>query len=196
MLNLASSQNILNDISLPVMRVRKLDTEKLDITTKEGFDLMYSRYSNKIFGFFMSHLQDKVLAEDLLQDVFTDLWAKRHQTNILGPLENYLITVCRYKLVDFIRSQKKELRVDVALRPEKSSEATPEDSLIFSEFKSRVLESFKQMPTRTKEIFLLSRKQGLTNRQIADNMKLSEKTVEYHIGKTLKHLRTYLSSFF
>lgn len=178
------------------MRVRKLDTEKLDIATKEGFDLVYSRYSTKIFGFFMLHLQDRILAEDLLQDVFADLWSKRHQTKILGPMENYLITVCRYKLVDYIRSQKKELLVDLELRPEKSSEETPEESLIFSEFKSRMLKSFKQMPTRTKEIFLLSRKQGLTNRQIAENMNLSEKTVEYHIGKTLKHLKTYLSSFF
>ena len=173
------------------MKVRRLQKENLEITTKSGFNELYNLYASKAFGFLLHHLQNEKEAEDLLQDVFADLWYKRHKIEVKGAMENFLITACKYKLVDYFRKNKKALILELDTVPQKSTGTTPEDMVVFNELKSKLLTNFKKMPTRTKEVFLLSRKSGLTNKEIAKNKKVTEKAVEYHISKMLQQLKTY-----
>ena len=178
------------------MKVRRLEKEKLDITKKSGFDKLYELYSYKAFSFLIHHLQNRQEAEDLLQDVFANLWYKRHEIEVKGEMENFLITSCKNKLVDYFRKNKTTSSLEVVHVSEKSNSSTPEDLMVFSELKSKMLKNFRKMPARTKEVFLLSRKNGLTNKEIAKNLQVTEKTVEYHISKTLKQLKTYFFLLF
>ncbi|MEM7108312.1 MAG: sigma-70 family RNA polymerase sigma factor [Bacteroidota bacterium] len=177
------------------MRARKLEEENFDITTINGFNRLYDLYASKVFGFLMHNLQDEMAAEDLLQDLFTDTWQRRYEIKVRDSLEKYLISACKYKLIDFYRKADKVSDLE-QVKPRENSSITPEDWVIFSQSKSRMFAIFNKMPVRTKEIFLLSRKQGLSNKEVAKNLKVSEKTVEYHISKTLKLLRTYFFIFF
>lgn len=178
------------------MKVRRLKEEKLDITKKSDFNRIYELYGYKAFSFLIHHLQNRQEAEDLLQDVFVNLWQKRHEIEIKGKMENFLITSCKNKMIDHFRKNKKILHQDLEDIPEKQVVTTPEDVMVLAELKSKMLGNFKKMPTRTKEIFLLSRKNGLTNKEIAKNLKITEKTVEYHIRKTINQLRTLYSFLF
>lgn len=178
------------------MKVGRLQEEKPDIATKSGFNALYEGYASKAFGFLLHHLQNEKEAEDLLQDVFADLWHKRHRIEVKGQMENFLITACKYKLIDHFRKNKNRSILEVDPAPQKWAVPTPEDMMLLSELKSRLFASFKKLPARTKEVFLLSRKEGLTNKEIAKNLFVSEKTVEYHIGKTLKQLKTYFFLLF
>ncbi|MEM6895707.1 MAG: sigma-70 family RNA polymerase sigma factor [Bacteroidota bacterium] len=178
------------------MKVRTLEEEKLDITKKSDFNQIYELYGYKAFSFLIHHLQNRQEAEDLLQDVFANLWHKRHQIEVKGKMENFLITSCKYRLIDHFRKNKKISHQQLEGVPEKQVSTTPEDIMVLSELKSKMLSNFKKMPTRTKEVFLLSRKNGLTNKEIAENLKITEKTVEYHIRKTISQLRTLFSFLF
>ncbi|MEM6841399.1 MAG: RNA polymerase sigma-70 factor [Bacteroidota bacterium] len=170
--------------------------EGYDITTKEGFTTLYDLYSSKVFGFLMHNLQDSEEAKELLQDVFADVWHQRHSIKIQRSVESYLITMCKYKLVDYFKNDRNVVSLETSSPTETSSSTTPEDWAIFTQVKARMLTAFKKMPARTKEIFLLSRKEGLTNKEIAHNLNVTEKTVEYHITKTLKQLKTFFFIFF
>ena len=178
------------------MKIRKLQIDHLDITTYSGFKSIYDEYSPKVYGFFMDKLRNPELVEDLLQDVFSDIWENRHKIVLKGPLENYLMTVCKYKIIDFNKSRQRAVMLDSANTSKQRSNTTPEDWLIYSELKAKTLSTLKTLPTRTKEVFIKSRLKGLSNGEIAKKLNVSEKTVEYHIGKSLKLLRKNFHTFF
>lgn len=178
------------------MSARKLNEQPINITTKAGFDTLYDLYAAKVFGFLMHNLQNNDEAKDLLQDVFADVWHQRHSTNITTSIERYLITISKYKLIDFYKKNQKVVALETSPLSEQATSATPEDWVVFTQMKERMLTAFQNMPTRTKEIFFLSRKDGLTNKEIAKNLNVTEKAVEYHITKTLKQLKTFFFLFF
>lgn len=68
----------------------------------------------------------------------------------------------------------------------------PEELLIFDEQKNLAFSTLKKFPIRTREVFLMSRKNAMKTKEIAKKLSLSEKSVEYHITKALKLMRTYL----
>lgn len=109
-------------------------------------------------------------------------------------MESYMITICKYKLIDHYKAQSKVPEVKNDQQIELLS-PSPEEGIIFKQQKTEMLAAFKKMPPKTKQIFLLSRNKGLSNKEIANNLNVSEKTVEYHISKILKKLKTLLSIF-
>ncbi|MEM6736587.1 MAG: sigma-70 family RNA polymerase sigma factor [Bacteroidota bacterium] len=177
------------------MTVRKLVNNTPDFTTKEGFNALYYQHSVRAFEFLMRKLKNKSQAMDLLQDVFADIWHRRYNIDVKISMESYIITICKYKLIDHYKAQLKLSEIKDSQQTELFS-SSPEDGMIFMQKKTQMLAAFKKMPTKTKRIFLLSRRQGLSNKEIAKDLSVSEKTVEYHISKILKKLKTFIFIFF
>lgn len=164
--------------------------ENIDFRNPAGFERLYRLYASKIYALCIHKLRSKEEAEEIVQEVFKSVWLRRNRIDLDQPLESYLIRAAQYKIVDHYRSleRKQSLFSKVSAEMNKVRNLT-EETVFFEELKTNLLLSFKKLPKQAKEIFLLSRKDGLTNKEVALRMAISEKTVEYHMSKALKALR-------
>lgn len=153
--------------------------------------MAYEFYSGKLFGLCIKRVGQAEIAQDIVQEVFKSLWEKRHTLKVEGSLENYLITATKYKLIDHYRKARQNQLVELQ-GTELLKDNSLEENLVFEDVKQKALRTIRHVPSKAREVFLLSRNHGMTNKQIALQLSISEKTVEYHMSKALKLMRQQL----
>lgn len=163
-----------------------------------AFTALYDRYWDKLYFLAGQKLKDLFEAEHMVQDVFMDLWKRRHSLNIeiVHSLEGYLVVAVKYRILNLLAKKAREadLQKQVALQSAVADDTT-ETWMDFKELHQRYHEQLAALPPQCALAFAL-RDEGLTYREIADTMDIAPKTVEMHIGRALKTLRTRLGSFF
>ena len=176
----------------------KLTDEQLTALLKKGdqqaFAEIYNRYAERLAGFAASKLYNLDDARDILHDMFVKLWEGREQLNITSTLQSYLFAIMRHRIIDKIR--KNITREDYAAMAQSLStvyDAGIEKQVEANELKQTIDKSLDQLSPRIKEIYKLSREEGLNNHEIAERLNLSEQTVKNQLSAALKHLRGSLS---
>lgn len=176
---------------------RKIDKEvlsRLKAGDEAAFENLYWSYNSYVFNFISSLLYDNSLAEDLTQNVFLKIWERRENIDPEQGLDAYLFTIAR----NFVyKETENKLRFictsmtsgDVFNAPDELMEERI-DAASLQEYIDTLVE---QLPPSRREIFLLSRRQHLSNKEIALRLSISEKTVENQITNTLHFLREKLS---
>ncbi|HEX5026769.1 MAG TPA: RNA polymerase sigma-70 factor [Agriterribacter sp.] len=154
---------------------------------EHAFSEVYRRYWRTLFGIATSRLRNIQVAEDIIHDVFASLWKNRH-TQKIESLQHYLAAATRYMIFKAIRRSAGEQRY-LASRSEPVSEFKLENSLHNKYLLEFVNREIDMLPHRCRTIFKYSREEGMTNKQIAVEMKISPKTVENQINKALHQLR-------
>lgn len=157
-----------------------------------AFEILYNKYSSKVYAVAYNLFRDKDVCEDLVQELFIDLWAKRSTLRI-SSLEWYLKVAIKNRVLMYIRSKKATLDLSaIAMLTEKYST----DSKVIQNDISAILdENVGRLPDRCREIFTLSRKEYLSNKEIALRLNISVKTVENQMTIALRHLRTGLTDY-
>ena len=136
------------------------------------------------------------MSEDIIQDVFLDLWNKRESLIINISLKAYLYACTRYKVYEYFRKNKNKLRVDLLDDLNKRlTESTPLTKLMHKELVQHIENVVATLPEKCRLVYTLSREQKLSHKEIADQLNISPKTVENHITKALKTLKLSLGSF-
>lgn len=152
---------------------------------KEIFNNNYSGLVNYSFAI----IKDRNTAEDIVQSVFIQLWENNKILQLQKP-ETYLLKCVKYKSLDFVKSplRKKEILSDTL--PEKwETEKTgfKEEDIV------PMLHFFcAKLPPKMQQVFLMSRQKGMTYKEIANELQISIKTVENHMGAALKKMRVLL----
>jgi len=162
---------------------------------EQAFAEIYKRYAEKLAGFAGSKLYSLDDARDILHDIFVKLWEGREQLHITSNLQSYLFAVIRHRIIDKIR--KNITREEYASAAQSFDIAYVADAgkqLELKELKQTISQSLDQLSPRIKEIYKLSREEGLSNREIAEKLNLSEQTVKNQLSAALKHLRQTLGS--
>jgi RNA polymerase sigma-70 factor (ECF subfamily) len=162
--------------------------------TEKDFEKVYNSLWSKLYCVAYNYFRDKTTAQEIVQDVFVNLWMKRATVNEITDLESYLFKSVRNKIYDQfdkIASQEK-LKQQVALQASEKTDSTKED-IEYADTLELINQEIDLMPTKTKEIFRLSRFDQYTNDEIAGRLHLSGKSVEYHITRALKRLRLRLN---
>lgn len=159
---------------------------------RKAFELLYNRYSSKVYQVAYNLFRDRDVCEDLVQELFIDLWAKRNRLNITS-LEWYLKVAIKNRVLMYIRTQKATLDLSaIAMLTEKYSA----DSKLMQNDISTILENnVERLPEKCRQIFKLSRKEYLSNKEIASRLNISTKTVENQITIALRYLRTGLTDY-
>jgi RNA polymerase sigma-70 factor (family 1) len=177
----------------------KLTDEQLIILLKKGdqqaFAEIYSRYAESLAGFAGSKLYSLDDARDLLHDMFVKLWENREQINITSTLQSYLFAIIRHRIIDKIR--KNITREEYASMRQSLNAAYQDsaDKLVeVKELRQTIEKSLDQLSPRVKEIYKLSKEEGLNNQEIAQRLNLSEQTVKNQLSAALKHLRKSLAT--
>ncbi|WP_462267191.1 RNA polymerase sigma-70 factor [Mucilaginibacter sp.] len=158
-----------------------------------AFELIYKQYAAKLYAKAYHLLRNREASEDIIQELFTELWLKRHQLHI-SNLQAYLKTATRNRVLMYMRRNKVSLSDEVIdLLAEKYSHA---DSRLLQKDLAEALEvNVARLPEKCRQIFSLSRMQQLSNREIADLLHIAPKTVENQITIALRYLRAGLSDF-
>ena len=137
----------------------------------------------------MYRLNDHEAALDIVQEVFEKFWKYRDNYDASRPLENYIVSIAKNLIIDHYKRNSEKQFEQSEEKDQKIHPISPEDTFIYNEQKNLVLSAIRKFPSKTKEIFFLSRIKGFKNKEIAEMLSVSEKSVEYHITKVLKEMK-------
>lgn len=166
-----------------------------DQGSEEAFGELYERYFRPLFNHVYSKVNDEFLAQEIIQELFLSLWQQRHKNTIL-ICRPYLFSSAKKLIISHYRkefarkhhySQWEASRNDV-------TNSTDQETLA-ADLQSQYEKGLYLLPIKCREVFVMSR-QGLSNREIALQLAISEKAVEKHITKALRILKYHLRDYF
>lgn len=157
---------------------------------EKAFAGLYDRYWEPLFGYVMRVLQDKDDSMDVVQDTFVTVWQQRTTLGNVQSFKAYIYSIARYKALRYIRMNiRKRDYLSSLLNFLQAHEESPEDQLITGELQSIINAEVENLPPKMREVFLLSREQHLSYREIAAKLNISDKTVKKQISNSLKLIR-------
>lgn len=170
---------------------RKL-IEKIRQGDEKAFEVIFHRFYPVLCSFAAQFTKDDNIAEEIVQDLFIRLWEKKSFISIEFSLENYLLKAVKNQCINFLEQKKvQQKKIDDYLAENKTNQS--DDFSFFDlDLIHKIEESIASLPKKRREIFLLSREEGLKYSEIADVMNISIKTVETQMGLALKTLRKKL----
>ncbi|WP_425884024.1 RNA polymerase sigma-70 factor [Parabacteroides sp. ASD2025] len=170
-----------------------------------SFNTLYTRYYKKAFLFTKSFVHDESVAEDIVSDALIKLWEslkeKEKGTDYTDAL---LLTILKNKSLDHLKHEaikaeaihsmsslnQRELEIRIS-----TLQACNPEEIFSEEVKKIITDTLATLPEQTRHIFIMSRFQNKSNKEIAEQLGVSVKGVEYHITKALKPLRLSLKDY-
>lgn len=161
---------------------------------EQAFHYLFNKYYRRLLGYASRFVDDYAVAEDLVQDSFARLWEKREILEAVS-LSALLFTMVRNNCLNYLKRQAvvdihsvdwlanldgEERLYNLDFSPD------AEMSLLYKELVAQIPQVLEQLPPRSREIFLMSRRQGLKNREIAERLAISTTAVEKHIKRALE----------
>jgi RNA polymerase sigma-70 factor (ECF subfamily) len=163
---------------------------------KVVFDYIFNYYYSSLCTFSMQYINDHEMVEDLVQDLFVNLWSEAPNINIRSSLKSYLFASVRNRCLDFLKHKKvSEKHRTYHLYSADSNENSTDHYFSESELRQTLHKSLEKLSPRCREIFELSRMHGLSNKDISEKLEISKRTVELQISNALKILRKELVEF-
>lgn len=170
---------------------------RLRISDVAAFRKLFDIFNRPIHRFVSYKLADSDVAEDITQEVFVKLWENRADVQPERSIKSYLYTIANNLTLNHIRHSKivRKYQENTRSISEHLSESSPEQLLEQVEFDEAVLSAINHLPEKSRIVFQLSRMENLSYKEIAARLDISVKTVESHIGKSLKLLRLALQDY-
>jgi len=161
-----------------------------------AFDAFYKIYSGRLFGFVFSIIKQELDAEGIVQEVFIKIWESRHKIADYSTFESFLFSIAHNTTISLLRkrlNEKKYLEHLRSIQVEISSTDIIEE-IHFNEIKEKFDHLINRLSPRQKEIYLLSREDGLTHKEIAEKLGISKNTVEIHMSKAIKFIKSNIDN--
>ena len=190
----------LNSIhKLITLKVTKSNSELILLIQKDdrvAFYNIYERYSKRLYGFVLRYIKLKEDAEEIVQVVFVKIWESRNKIDAYASFESFLFTIAYNTTISLLRKRTNEKKYLDHLKslqhPVNSLNLI--DEIHFNELNERVQSLLDELTPRQKEIFQLSREEGLLHDEIAKKLDISINTVKKHMANTLAFLKSHIDS--
>lgn len=181
------------------MKITKTNKELLLLIREDdmvAFYQLYERYSRRLYGFVLRYIKIEADAEEIVQDVFVKIWESRNKIDIYFSFESFLFTVAYNTTISLLRKKINEKKYLEYLKSIQQIENAPDltDEIHYNELKEKVQALLKELTPRQKEVFQLSREQGLSHSEIAEKLDISVNTVKKHITNTLGFLKSRIGT--
>jgi RNA polymerase sigma-19 factor, ECF subfamily len=161
-----------------------------------AFDALYKKYCKRVYKFAYSILKTREEAENLMQDVFLKLWENRNKLEEDSSVKSYVFTITYNSAISVIRKKARESEfVEYLKSVQKIDEDPVNMKLEYNELTNKLDEIINTLPKRQKEVYILRRVKGLKNNEIAKQLHVSVNTIENHMGRALKTIRTNLADY-
>jgi RNA polymerase sigma-70 factor (ECF subfamily) len=165
---------------------------------QEAMTEIYRRYWKKLLAVSVNRLSDEQEAEECVQDVFLSLWNRRSNLVLRHELSTYLWVAVKYQVINRLdkRYSRSHLQTTELQDYHDIGVLSHEATIFEKELIARIEEAIGQLPEKCRMVYRKSREEGKTNKEIAAEMNVSEKTVEGHLTRALKDLRDHLGSYY
>ena len=161
-----------------------------------AFDALYKKYSKKLYKFGYSILKSPEESENLMQDVFLNLWENRHKVEKDSSIKSYIFTIAYNSAISVIRKKAKESQFVEYLKSLQQINIEPVNvELEYNELTKKLDEIVKALPQRQKEVYLMHKVDGLKYSEITERLHISVNTIENHMSRALKTIRKKLGNY-
>lgn len=181
----------------------RLNANKMSNKEIQKFHTLYTHYYKKAFLFTKSFVHDEHVAEDIVSESIIKLWESLKETHI-NYTDTLLFTILKNKSLDYLKHEaikeevlhsinnfkQRELEIRIS-----TLQACDPKEIFSEEIKQIITDTLATLPEQTRRVFIMSRFQNKSNKEIANELGISIKGVEYHITKALKPLRIRLKDY-
>lgn len=151
---------------------------------------LYNKFWQSLFVSSYNILKDKELCEDIIQDIFMNIWHNREKLEINISLKGYMYACARYQVFNQFKKNKDKIHVELFEDLDKRFQySTPETQLMHEELLEQINSIVEALPEKCQLVYKLSREEQLSHKEIAERLDISTKTVENHITKALHVIR-------
>ena len=177
--------------------------EGLKSDDENFFDILFNSYFSRLKAFVFEYVSDEEVAKNLVQDTFVTLWTRRKELDEAININAWLYSTAKFHCLNYLRNvkvsnafqeQAKVSKLQAELNYFSLSELDTSD-LTFKEIERIVEDTLEQLPEQCRKVFMLSRIENKKNREIAEELNISVKTVESHMSKALKTMRVALKDY-
>lgn len=170
-----------------------------------SFDEVFLKFKERFIRFSRAYVSDRQVAEDIVTDAFIAYWENRARLSDNTNIPAYILTVIRNKCLTYLRDAKlhEDILADLVKVEEwklqmqiASLEACNPFEIFTMETYECVRKAFCELLEKTRKVFWLSRYESKTHKEIASELEISIKTVEFHITKATKMLKDKLKDYF
>jgi RNA polymerase sigma-70 factor (ECF subfamily) len=159
----------------------------------DAFKALFHRFYPGLCRYAESLVRKGEIAEEIVQDVFYNVWKNRESLRIQRTWKSYLYRSVYNNSMMYLRKTRREyLLEDSSMMEPEGNTPDPSELMEYREVWELVSGTLEDLPERTREIFRLNRQEGLKYREIAERLSISVKTVEANMGRALKALRSNL----
>ena len=161
-----------------------------------AFDAIYERYCKRLYGFVLRYIKQKEDAQGIVQEVFIKIWETRNKIDVYSSFDSFIFTIAYNTTISLLRKRVSEQEYLKKLKSSQQIFSGDQiiDEIHFKEISGRINVLLGQLTPRQKEIFLLSREQGLTHTEIAKKLGISANTVKNHLVTALAFIKSHIDS--
>ena len=177
------------------MKLLAIDTDcikKMKRGDVDAFQKIYNLYASDLLKFAFHFLKNKEEAEEVVQDIFLKIWDKKVLIDEKHSFKGFVFIIAKRVILNKIRAKVKVRNVEIASE-HNTTKQNAQDILAYKELQELSDKAISTLPEKRRIIYTMSRKQGLSNKEIAMHLGISDKTVENQIGLALKNIREYLT---
>lgn len=163
---------------------------------ESAFESLFREFYTGLCVYAKKYVYDQETAEEIVQQLFCKLWEKRETLEIKGSVKSYLFNATRNNCLSHLRHEKIKANYQqetIASHKEESPEF--DDMMQTAELNHLIQKTIADLPEQCRKVFLMSREEGLKYKEIAEQLGLSQKTVEAQMGKALKRIRKALEGY-
>lgn len=170
-------------------------TNKPTVIDRNTFETIYNLYWEKVYAVCYNNIREIEPSREMVQDIFKSLWERRSELE-LEHVSNYLVRSAKFKTFEYIRNKvSRQKHICIKYQDCSHSSNCTEERVLFNNLKEKVNILVDTLPCQCKRVYKMSREQGLSNKEIASALLITERAVEYHITKALSVLRLNLSDY-
>ncbi|WP_421823991.1 RNA polymerase sigma factor [Flagellimonas oceanensis] len=174
------------------MENQKLIFKALQNRQEKTLERLFEAYWKRLYIYAFSFVGDHHVSQDIVQEIFISLWEKSATTQI-EQIESYLFRGVKYQAINFLKLQQRKAPMDNSINSIKGKEGVTEH-MDYLESEDMFLKTMDRLPNRCRQVFYLSRVQGYNNKEIAQEMDISIRTVETHISNALRVFKLYFKT--
>lgn len=162
---------------------------------KQTFETVYNLYWEKVYAVCYNNIRETEPAKEMVQDIFKSLWERREELE-LEKVSNFLVRSAKFKTFEYIRNKvSRQKHVDLKMQYAYTSTNCTEEHVLFTDLKEQVNVMVETLPLQCKKVYKMSREQGLSNKEIASFLLITERAVEHHITKAMRVLKVKLAVY-
>jgi RNA polymerase sigma-70 factor (family 1) len=166
---------------------------RLKLGQQEAFSALYSQYSDRLLYFVQRTTKSPYLAEDVVHDTFMKIWQHRDQIDSSKPFKPYIFVIAKRTLLDLLKRARHEAEIINEIKKYTYEEDhTTELFLAYNESNHLINEAIAQLSGQVKKTFMLCRIQGMSYKQAAEELSVTESTVNKHMSKALQIIREHV----